>query len=203
MNSYHRLGLNYSLLFNKTDFLWRKDSKCALIVAPLFTNLIILRQKSPSDRSQLGLWIEALSRGLSRVQQTNTHPSTTPPILNLSSPKPVIITRLTVSLQGVLKPFCDLLAAKDDKTVCVVLDGLTNILATAEILEELVMVDLVDMVEEAGGLDRVEALQFHGNDAIYKTASQFLETFFPEEDPLVKIVPKAGENTAPQAWLTF
>ena len=35
-----------------------------------------------------------------------------------------------------LKPFCDLLAAKDDKTVGVVLDGVSNILATAEKLGE-------------------------------------------------------------------
>ena len=38
--------------------------------------------------------------------------------------------------EGVLKPFCDLLAAKDDKTVGVVLDGVSNILATAEKLSE-------------------------------------------------------------------
>ena len=38
--------------------------------------------------------------------------------------------------EGVLKPFCDLLAAKDDKTVSVVLDGVSNILATAEKLSE-------------------------------------------------------------------
>merc|ERR1711971_1261284 len=59
--------------------------------------------------------------------------------------------------EGVLKPFCDLLAAKDDKTVGVVLDGVANILATAEKLGESDKVAM--MVEECGGLDRVEALQ--------------------------------------------
>merc|ERR1711971_360878 len=59
--------------------------------------------------------------------------------------------------EGVLKPFCDLLAAKDDKTVGVVLDGVANILATAEKLGESDKV--ATMVEECGGLDRVEALQ--------------------------------------------
>ena len=34
--------------------------------------------------------------------------------------------------EGVLKPFCDLLAAKDDKTVSVVLDGISNILEKLE-----------------------------------------------------------------------
>merc|ERR1712012_677868 len=48
--------------------------------------------------------------------------------------------------EGVLKPFCDLLAAKDDKTVGVVLDGIANILATAEKLQEMDKVAM--MVEE-------------------------------------------------------
>ncbi len=32
---------------------------------------------------------------------------------------------------GVLEPFCNLLNAKDDKTLCVVLDGIKNLLAAA------------------------------------------------------------------------
>ena len=64
----------------------------------------------------------------------------------------IIQTRVQVSQivhlcgEGVLKPFCDLLAAKDDKTVGVVLDGVSNILATAEKLAE------VDKVKSADGL---------------------------------------------------
>ena len=81
-------------------------------------------------------------------------------------------------LQGVLKPFCDLLAAKDDKTVGVVLDGVANILATAEKLGETDKVAM--MVEECGGLDRVEALQSHENEQIYQKALQIIETFFPD-----------------------
>merc|ERR1711971_512592 len=95
--------------------------------------------------------------------------------------------------EGVLKPFCDLLAAKDDKTVCVVLDGLTNILATAEKLGEVDKVAM--MVEECGGLDRIEALQTHENEAIYHKALQIIENFFPDGDELDdEIAPKAGET---------
>jgi len=82
--------------------------------------------------------------------------------------------------EGVLKPFCDLLAAKDEKTVNVVLDGLINILSTAEKLGETDKVAL--MVEECGGLDRVEALQSHENEAIYQKALQIIENFFPDGD---------------------
>ena len=83
-------------------------------------------------------------------------------------------------VQGVLKPFCDLLAAKDDKVVCVVLDGVTNILTTAEKLGEVDKVAM--MVEECGGLDRIEALQSHENETIYHKALQIIESFFTGDD---------------------
>ena len=82
--------------------------------------------------------------------------------------------------QGVLKPFCDLLAAKDDKVVNVVLDGVSNILATAEKLGETDKVAM--MVEECGGLDRIETLQTHENETIYHKALTIIETFFPDGD---------------------
>merc|ERR1712088_261287 len=113
--------------------------------------------------------------------------------------------------EGVLKPFCDLLAAKDDKVVSVVLDGLTNILHTAEKLGETDKV--ATMVEECGGLDKIEQLQAHENEAIYAKALQIIETFFPDGDQVVdEIAPKAGdagfeftteENTAPQSGFNF
>jgi len=95
--------------------------------------------------------------------------------------------------EGVLKPFCDLLAAKDDKTVSVVLDGVSNILATAQKLEETDKVAM--MIEECGGLDRIENLQTHENEAIYHKALQIIETFFPDENAEDEgLAPKAAEN---------
>jgi len=95
--------------------------------------------------------------------------------------------------EGVLKPFCDLLAAKDDKTVGVVLDGIANILTTAEKLNETDKVAM--MVEECGGLDKIEQLQSHENEAIYHKALQIIETFFPDGDQVDdEIAPKAGET---------
>merc|ERR1712059_106239 len=82
--------------------------------------------------------------------------------------------------EGVLKPFCDLLAAKDDKTVGVVLDGIANILTTAEKLAE---------------TDKVEQLQAHENETIYQKALQIIETFFPDGDQVDdEIAPKAGDT---------
>merc|ERR1719210_2161295 len=113
--------------------------------------------------------------------------------------------------EGVLKPFCDLLAAKDDKTVGVVLDGIANILATAEKLQETDKVAM--MVEECGGLDRIEALQSHENEQIYHKALQIIETFFPDGEQVdEEIAPKAGEagfefaageSSVPQSGFNF
>ena len=82
-------------------------------------------------------------------------------------------------IQGVLKPFCDLLAAKDG-TLGVVLDGIANILATAEKLQETDKVAM--MVEESGGLDRIEALQSHENEQIASKAQEIIGKFFPHPD---------------------
>jgi importin subunit alpha-2 len=95
--------------------------------------------------------------------------------------------------EGVLKPFCDLLAAKDDKTVGVVLDGISNILATAEKLNETDKVAM--MVEECGGLDKIEQLQAHENEVIYHKALQIIENFFPDGDAVDEgVAPKATDS---------
>jgi len=95
--------------------------------------------------------------------------------------------------EGVLKPFCDLLAAKDDKTVSVVLDGVANILSTAEKLSETDKVAM--MIEECGGLDRIENLQTHENEAIYQKALQIIESFFPDEGAEDEgVAPKTAED---------
>ena len=76
-----------------------------------------------------------------------------------------------------MKPFCDLLAAKDG-TMGVVLDGIANILATAEKLQE--MDEVAKKVEESGGLDRIEALQSHENELISNKAKEIMNKFFPD-----------------------
>merc|ERR1711874_796307 len=61
-----------------------------------------------------------------------------------------------------------------------VLTPLSDILATAQKLEETDKVAM--MIEECGGLDRIENLQTHENEAIYHKALQIIETFFPDEN---------------------
>jgi len=94
--------------------------------------------------------------------------------------------------EGVLQPFCDLLVAKDDKTVTVVLDGICQILATADKLGETDKVAI--MIEECGGLDKIEALQSHDNEAVYHKALHIIESFFPEGEQVDEaLAPKQSE----------
>ncbi|XP_070165498.1 importin subunit alpha-1 [Polyergus mexicanus] len=81
---------------------------------------------------------------------------------------------------GVLPPFCNLLETKDWNIIIVVLDGLTNILHAAQKMGE---VDrLAIMIEEVGGLDKIEALQHHQNEQVYQKSMAMIDTFFSEKD---------------------
>lgn len=82
---------------------------------------------------------------------------------------------------GVLQPFCNLLEAKDWKTILVVLNGLNNILSAAQKMGEVERVAI--MIEEAGGLDKLEALEHHSVEEVYQRAVALIDNFFSEADP--------------------
>ena len=66
--------------------------------------------------------------------------------------------------------------------ISVLLDGISNILAAASRHGESQTV--CDMIEECGGLDKLEELQTHENEQLYKKALEIIETFFQDEETI-------------------
>lgn len=82
--------------------------------------------------------------------------------------------------QGVLQPFCQLLATDDPQILVVVLDGISNILKMASSNYN-DLVSITSQIEECNGLDKIEELQSHRNEEIYKLAFEIIDKYFSEE----------------------
>lgn len=75
-----------------------------------------------------------------------------------------------------LPSLCNLLDTKDWGITIVVLDGLSNILHAAEKMGQVDQVAMI--IEETGGLDKLEALQHHENEQIYHKSMSIIDAFF-------------------------
>lgn len=91
-----------------------------------------------------------------------------------------------------LKPYCDLLDAKDPRTVKVVLTGLGNVFALAEKMNA--VSELCMQVEQIGGLDKLEALQNHANEEIYKKAFAIIDAYFSDDGETDQLAPATQDG---------
>lgn len=97
----------------------------------------------------------------------------------------------------VLKPICDLLVAKDAKVIRVLLDALSNILNAADQIGQVESVAL--MIEQEGGIDKIEALQQHENEEVYHAALTLIDKYFAgEEEEVADVAPQADGATGYQ-----
>ena len=96
-----------------------------------------------------------------------------------------------IAAAGAIQPLCDLLTVEDAKIVMVALDALEAILKTGNLENN----EYASLVDEAEGLDKMEALQEHENVDIYEKAVHIIETYFGEEDEECEnMAPATNEN---------
>jgi len=88
--------------------------------------------------------------------------------------------------QGCIKPLCDLLICNDPRLVTVALEGIENVLKAGEADGGISGPNpYASYVDEADGLEKLEKLQEHNNEDVFKKAVHILETYFgllEEED---------------------
>ncbi|KAI3968641.1 hypothetical protein MKX01_028791 [Papaver californicum] len=87
--------------------------------------------------------------------------------------------------QGCITPLCDLLTCTDSRTAMICLKGLENILRVGESDNELGKNNgdniYAEMIDDCGGLDKIEALQSHDNNDIYEMSVHILETYWSKD----------------------
>ncbi len=87
--------------------------------------------------------------------------------------------------QGCIRPLCDMLSCSDNKIIQIALDGLENILKVGDMDRASAFGSenhMATFLEEAGGLEKITALQMHENMDIYKKCYNIVDKYFSEEE---------------------
>jgi hypothetical protein len=96
--------------------------------------------------------------------------------------------------EGLIETMCNLLICADARIITVALESIENILKIGEKEAKQNGNQYIIMIEEAKGVDFIEALQNHPNNEIYDKAVSILETYFQAEEEY--------QNTAPNVNTT-
>ena len=149
-----------------------KDQIQSIIDANIIPPLIHLLSAAEFDIKKEAAW------ALSNATSGGTHPQ----------------IRFLVQ-HGCIKPMCDLLACADARIVTVALEGLENILKVGQCDMQEAGGAAVNVyaqyVDEAEGLEKIEALQHHQNNDIYDKAVKMMESYFGLEE-------EEDQNLAPE-----
>jgi len=103
---------------------------------------------------------------------------------------------------GCIKPMVDLLSISDPKVIGVALEALENILKVGkqkQAEQGLAENPFSVLVEQAEGLQKIEALQEDQSEDVYQKAMKILESYFPIEDDDADI----QDDNAPQQAFNF
>jgi hypothetical protein len=99
--------------------------------------------------------------------------------------------------QGCIKPLCDLLTCSDPRLVTVALEGIENVLKAGELECQASggQNPYTAFVDEADGLNKLEDLQAHNNEDVFKKVVHILETYFGlDEEEDESIAPQTTEQ---------
>mmetsp|Transcript_45341 Transcript_45341/g.66779 ORF Transcript_45341/g.66779 Transcript_45341/m.66779 type:complete len:563 (+) Transcript_45341:167-1855(+) len=108
-------------------------------------------------------------------------------VSNIATGGSDIQIQLIVEL-GAIEALCEMLTVADAQIVMVSLEAIENILKLGEKL----MKAYDQLVDESDGLTKIEGLQEHENDDIYKKAVEIIERFYGDDE-------MENENLAPTA----
>ena len=152
-----------------------KDQIQAIIDANIIPPLIHLLQTAEFDIKKEAAW------AISNATSGGTHPQ----------------IRFMVEA-GCIKPLCDLLSCNDPRIITVALEGLENILKVGVCDKDeggAAFNPYAQAIDEADGLEKIEALQTHANEELYGRAVKILETYFgSEEEEDAKVLMPAMEG---------
>jgi len=84
---------------------------------------------------------------------------------------------------GVLPALCSLLEAPDAELLLAVVEALEATLAAGEANSTAGVNRCVELIDEAGGIERLEALQLHENAEVYGKVVRLLDTYFGTDEP--------------------
>ena len=87
--------------------------------------------------------------------------------------------------QGCIKPMLDLLNSTDNRLIQVILEAIESVIKAGKIRNKNFSTnEYVKIIEESGGLEKLENLQHHKNNNIYEMSLKILEKYFEADEQI-------------------